>query len=291
MQLLDSFHLNENPVYFAYRRTSTFEDKFRGIFHVHQGLEFLYIHEGAGTIIVEQETYNITPETLFIFQPYKLHQLSIDITDEKPFIRSILLFEPSVFNTYLEKFPTLRLFFQKICENELPNKAFFVNQQEMENLFKYHHNIQARHEKDFPLEEHALFIISMLRCVKNIVSTSDDKSMNRLRKTHRAEQIMEWIDQNLMNNFQLEDISQELHLSTYYISHLFKEATGSTIKDYLNAKRIQQACLLLATSDKSISQISEEIGLLTTSYFCQLFKKHTGYSPYKYRTHLKKRNN
>ena len=287
VQLMSNFQLNENPIYFAYRRTSELEGNF---IHLHQGIEFLYIHEGSGTIVIEQETYNITPETLFIFQPYKVHKINIShgITGEKPFIRSILLFEPKAFKSYLEGFPTLQLFFNEICNKELKTKKFHIKQQEIDNLFNYHQNLQFKEKNKLPIEEHALFISSYLRCIKNEVNIKNDESVHRIRQRHRAEEIMEWIDQNFTKKCQLEDISRDLHLSPYYISHSFKEATGCTVTEYLNAKRIQHACLLLVTSDRSISQISDEIGIMTTSYFCQLFKKLMGISPNKYRLHVKK---
>ncbi|MEW9673062.1 helix-turn-helix domain-containing protein [Ammoniphilus sp. 3BR4] len=289
MSLLDNFRLNLNPVYFAYRRTSTETDSFKGIFHFHQGLELTYVHNGSGTVVIEQETYEMNPGTLYIFQPYKLHQLSVNITEEHPFIRSILLFEPSIFENYLERFPSLHLFLQDILNNEIPFKTLAIDEQEINSLWKYEHRIQDYSQNLISIEEHALFIIGYLRCLQNVVNHNSQRPTTQLRKTHRAEQIMQWIDQNYTKEFRLENIAKDLHLSPYHISHLFKEATGSTVSDYLSVRRIQQACLLLATSEKPISQISEEIGLINTSYFCQLFKKHMGSSPYQYRLQLKKR--
>ncbi|MFC5649593.1 helix-turn-helix transcriptional regulator [Paenibacillus solisilvae] len=87
--------------------------------------------------------------------------------------------------------------------------------------------------------------------------------------------------------FSLEDLSSHLHLSPYHISHLFKQITGITLSDYLIQRRVKEACLLLANTTKSIQEIASEVGGLSPSYFCQMFKKTKGVSPEKYRKSIR----
>ena len=54
----------------------------------------------------------------------------------------------------------------------------------------------------------------------------------------------------------------------------------------INKKRIDTSLELLKTTDLSIAEIGDLIGLNNTSYFYTLFKKETGMSPKQYRDSL-----
>ena len=97
------------------------------------------------------------------------------------------------------------------------------------------------------------------------------------------EQILGWIEHQYAKPFQLEQLAKELHLSTYHLSHLFKEATGISLTEYIAARRMHQAVLLLTSTDKPVAQIAEEIGITNCSYFCKLFKSRMGATPHQYR--------
>jgi AraC-like DNA-binding protein len=94
---------------------------------------------------------------------------------------------------------------------------------------------------------------------------------------------MEWVEQHFREELSLKQLASELHLSSYHISHLFQEHTGFTITDYMTARRLKEACLLLSTTSYSIRDIGQNIGLNSDSYFIQLFKKHIGVTPKQYR--------
>jgi len=67
------------------------------------------------------------------------------------------------------------------------------------------------------------------------------------------------------------------------VSRIFRQETGSSITDYLTARRIKQACRLLQTTSLPVDRVGIEVGLPNMSYFIQLFKKVTGVTPLKFR--------
>ncbi|WP_246001262.1 AraC family transcriptional regulator [Companilactobacillus musae] len=95
---------------------------------------------------------------------------------------------------------------------------------------------------------------------------------------------IEYIDGNLDKRLTLDQVSSKVYLSDYYFSKLFKRETGLSFSVYLNARKIQKAMILLRESDKSVKEISDELGFTRLSYFSQTFKKYTGIAPTKYRT-------
>lgn len=94
---------------------------------------------------------------------------------------------------------------------------------------------------------------------------------------------MDWIENHYTAPFRLDDLAKSLHLSPYHVSHLFKEATGVSITDYIATRRIHRSIQLLTATKRPISLIAEEIGLSNSSYFCKLFKSRTGVTPHQYR--------
>lgn len=91
------------------------------------------------------------------------------------------------------------------------------------------------------------------------------------------------IDENLTEEKSLEDLSLSLNVSKFYLSHLFKKCTGTTIPEYKNARKMQEAKKLLILTDKAIAEIAFECGFSTASYFSEQFLKAEKITPSDYR--------
>lgn len=90
-------------------------------------------------------------------------------------------------------------------------------------------------------------------------------------------------------NFSITNIGENENMSDAYLGRLFKKQEGVTFVEYLTAFRIEEACQLLAHSEKSINQISDEVGFSNSSYFYMVFKKKRGVTPNQYRENLPKK--
>ncbi|WP_233531383.1 helix-turn-helix transcriptional regulator [Paenibacillus alkalitolerans] len=130
-----------------------------------------------------------------------------------------------------------------------------------------------------------LFLVTLFRSLKQIWDKRKElgPTYKTRRKNHQVEHILSWIETNYTVPYRLDDMAKSLHLSPYHLSHLFKEATGISISEYIATRRIHQSVLLLTTTKKPISLIAKEIGLMNSSYFCKLFKSHMGITPHQYR--------
>lgn len=102
-----------------------------------------------------------------------------------------------------------------------------------------------------------------------------------------VKQAIEFINLNLSSNITVKKIASKIGLSPDYLTRLFKKELGVNIITYINQKRIYTSLNLLKTTNLSIEEIADLIGLNNTSYFYTLFKKQIGMSPKKYRTSLK----
>lgn len=68
-----------------------------------------------------------------------------------------------------------------------------------------------------------------------------------------------------------------------YISQMFKRETGITFTHYITELRINDAKLLLTSSNTSILDISIKVGYNDYFYFLRIFKKVTGKTPSQWR--------
>ncbi|MEK3782792.1 AraC family transcriptional regulator [Paenibacillus sp. FSL R5-0810] len=274
-----------SPLYFAYRRKSeNYEHK--ETFHSHLGLEVLFIHQGRGTMIVNNISYEIKPGMLCIFQPCQLHHLKLEYDNQQCFERSIAIFEPTVYEAYFKQWPALHEFYNFIYLGTLPFPCLYeVEDPYLDSVYKSMHDRFPTLTGTEKYEEISLFLVALFRSLKQIWDKRKEwiTTYQTRRKNDRVEHILNWIEANYMVPFRLDDMAKSLHLSPYHLSHLFKEATGISITEYIAARRIHQSIQLLATTKKPISLIAEEIGLTNSSYFCKLFKSHMGITPHQYR--------
>ncbi|MBI6874685.1 helix-turn-helix transcriptional regulator [Clostridium aciditolerans] len=72
-----------------------------------------------------------------------------------------------------------------------------------------------------------------------------------------------------------------------YLSTIFNEKNGISLKDYINKLRIENAKKYLVETDMKISDISKIVGYNQLSYFGSIFKKFEGCTPNEYRIKLR----
>jgi transcriptional regulator GlxA family with amidase domain len=92
-----------------------------------------------------------------------------------------------------------------------------------------------------------------------------------------------WLEEHFR---ELDAISQVIKLSGIperTLKRRFKAATGSSLIDYLQNLRIEEAKRLLENSRKPVDEISAEAGYADASFLRRLFKKKTGLTPSQYR--------
>ncbi len=111
-----------------------------------------------------------------------------------------------------------------------------------------------------------------------------NKSRNQYSKIIRD--TLNYIDFNLSKPLTLTTLSEYCHVSTPYLSKLFKKEVGSTITDYIMSCRIHSSLQLLSTSNLQIQEIASYVGMSDFNYYTKIFKRIIGCTPSEYRKKL-----
>lgn len=112
-------------------------------------------------------------------------------------------------------------------------------------------------------------------CIRvSALNTFDGKLANRVQS---------YITKHIHDQIHIRDIAEELKISPSYLCDKFKKETGMTINRLVTKLKINEACRLLMSTDKTIAEISSLLDFSSQSYFQKCFKAETGVTPAKYK--------
>lgn len=253
-------------------------------YHAHNGMQFLYIHEGTGRLILNDRLYTLKPRTFVYFQPYQVHLVRYEL----PRLRSMLVINIPLLKQYLLMFPYLSGFISFLEKSKEGQQIFQLSPKQDDELLAqfamFHHILSSVpiHEQQ---EQFLIFCMQFISYLKAHVFTEHGSDENGFssRQSHHAEDIVAWIDRHYKEPFNLEKLSANMHLSSSYVSNLFRSYTGSTITEYILRRRLDEARLLLTTTAMTIDQVGKQSGFPNPAYFSRCFKKRHTVTPQQYR--------
>lgn len=100
----------------------------------------------------------------------------------------------------------------------------------------------------------------------------------------RALQVAAYIDLHYADSSMgVDQLSEIFKISPSYLSRIFKREIGTGLLPYIQGKRVQQARVLLASTDLRIRDIALRVGFSGDQTFTRTFKSLTGQTPSSYR--------
>ena len=103
----------------------------------------------------------------------------------------------------------------------------------------------------------------------------------------RLRPIITYISEHYKEKIYIETMAEMITVSPDYFTKMFKDSIGKTPIDYINALRINRAMQMLATTDTSVNDISDQLGFSNSNYFHKIFKQYMETSPAAYRKMVK----
>ena len=235
--------------------------------HLHYHVEIVYMLSGRMQAYIDSEPYEVEDGDMLVVFPNKIHRFVDEMQGNK-----YMLF---IIN------PNLVPEFESIMASSTPQSPLIKNAFSNKRL-DYVAKIVAdcRHfpeeQKDILMKGYLLSFFAEFMSMLNVGSVRNDD--NQALKA-----LVLYCSQNFTKDLSLSTLESELHLSKYYISHLFGDKLGIRFNDYINSLRISESCRLLRTTDDSITDIADSAGFGTIRTFNRAFVKQMGISPSDYR--------
>ena len=229
----------------------------------------MYIHSNGGSLVCADRIFPLEEGSLVFIAAGAYHYTMPD--EPQTYDRSKAFVTPQQLHRVMELLsddPLSRFF---------ANKAFVyarveeTDREEVERLF-------------CPEEEEALLYAKLLQLLFFLKKHAVDSAATPTGFLSRA---IEHIHKNISAPLDVDSICAAINISKYHFCRQFKKATGMTVMAYLLKTRIVLAAEELKKTDLPVSEISENLGFSSLSYFCRVFKQERGVTPLQYRKQAK----
>lgn len=256
-------------------------EKPKGI-HVHDCYELYYSVSGAKQFMIDNQFYPVEPGDAFFINQFESHCLT-QVNDANH-ERILVLISPD----FLKSISTEATDIDACFRDHPPGRSHRIplSPEEQKRFRFYIDNLKSAGSFGADVMERSLFSLMMVYMTKRYLKCIRRRSVP-LRSNEanghsvQVDGILSYINQHLAEPISLEQIAEQFYLSSSYICRVFKASTGVTINQYITAKRITQAKILL-TEGYSVTEAAEKCGFGDYSTFFRAFIKTTNISPKKY---------
>lgn len=235
--------------------------------HMHYHIELIYIRKGSATAILDSNAHTLEDDSIFIAFPNQIHSFKSEGKEEY----LLLIFNPDLLPE-----------FAGILNEKTPADPVIREVSKYPKVVALLEAIlQENNNGKKPFRMIALRGLLLALLSKLFRGMSFEKQNGG--DSHAIRSIIEFCTKNFGRELSLEVLGEELHMSKYYISHLFSSKLKMRFNDYINFLRVSAACRHLSMDLLSITEISELVGFGTIRTFNRAFKKQMGISPSDYR--------
>ena len=239
--------------------------------HLHYHVEIVYMIEGEMCAHIDSDEYHVQSGDMLIVFPNKVHRF-IDLQKGNKYKLFIIN-------------PNLVPEFESQMSSSSPSNPLIKNARENVRLDSVV-NIVAD-SKNFPEAQRDSLMKGYLLSFFAEFLSMIELDANKPDESQAVKTVVLYCSQNFTKELSLSTLEDELHLSRYYISHLFGDKLGVRFNDYINSLRISEACRMLRTTDKSMTEVCDSSGFGTLRTFNRAFVKQVGVSPSDYRKNHK----
>lgn len=253
--------------------------------HKHNYIEIMYMCSGQTTHIINGTTKILLEKgNLLFFNQHSYHEIEA-AKQEDIGINFIIL--PTFFDEVLPMINKNNVLSNFIVDTLRKNNAqasylhykvadVLPIQNLIENLIWALLNKQYN-DKQINQTTMGLLFMQLASQTDRIERTGEEQQVNAA-----VMKVLRYIEENYKEAV-LTDLSDEMNLSISNLSKMIKNSTGSTFKELLQNKRMQQAVHLLLTTTLPITDIIYRVGYDNTSYFHRMFQEKYHMSPKEYR--------
>ena len=249
-------------------------DKQSHLPHVHEAeLELFYVYAGEGEYMVDNRRYPIRAGDIVVCNAGVLHG------EEPSLVRQIHSYSVAITNVQFEGLPPNCL----IDSNTRPVVSCGQLAEHVGQLMQLLYMLSAD-------MAHLNELCSSLACSVLLLAQALLRSRDRNAAIDEQEQpsvlahrVRQYLDEHHNEQLTLREAAERLHISEYYLVHVFKQEFGIPPMQYVMKRRIGEAQELLMNTDLPIAEVADRLGYSSVCHFNAMFKKNVGLPPGKFR--------
>lgn len=233
--------------------------------HAHETPEIYLFLSGRGEYLVEGSRYPLRPGDLLLMRPAETHKLLIE--PDEPYLRLAVHFAADQFAALDPEGQLLRPFFDRPLgmHNHYPAAQYPGLAGILNGL-------------DPAPGAERLMILSRVLVLLAELSSLHSTDEKETVPGGPAPELVSYVNRHLFEPLSLGSVSRRFALSTSQVSRLFKEATGTSLWDYVSMKRLLSARARILRGD-SAQAACLACGFADYSAFYRAYKKRFGRAP------------
>lgn len=253
--------------------------------HFHEHYEIYYLVSGERIYLLEDRISHVHQGDLVLIPKRVIHMTTDAGTNTHE--RYVVYFKESFLQGTMQT-PQLHELTSCLRGDAKVVRLSAAEQAFMEGLLVKLLREEERSDKHGELYK-KLLLTEMLLFLDRLNIDSQSENLNTLSSVHsKAHQIARYIRENYDKPLSLASISEQFYISPWYLSRVFRQATGMRLTEYLNNVRIKEAQRLLRQTSMSVTDIAAQVGYGSHTHFGRIFKQIMGTSPLKYRKQSRK---
>ena len=250
--------------------------------HIHDSLEINVVTGGRGVNYIGGREYLLAPGQVYLISNLEPH---IAISDGSLQMDILLFSSGFVWQGNPENYDYLRPFYRTEPDHnrlELPPHAL----ERLSGILGELERELAGRQPDYRLFLRAKLLELLAVICRRCPGEDGPTQSARLRDGYRRiRPSADYMATHFSEPLTLEEIAGRSNMSRTYFSGLFKQVMGIGVARYLESIRLSNACLLLTTTGRSVTDIALACGYGGLSAFHPAFKKAYGKTPVEYRRH------
>lgn len=236
--------------------------------HLHVHIELFYLLEGKMRAFIDSSEHIVEAGDILIAFPNRVHRFE--------------RIEPERYLLFIIH-PDLMPELSEVFAKQTPASPLVKNADSDASLLAL---LQLMRTIDAPSPYRDVTLKGLLLAFFGRLLDRIELTEPRAEDSHAIRDVVNFCSAHFKRDLSLEMLEEELHLSRYYISHLFGHKLNIRFNDYINSLRVSEACRLLRATTLSVTDISAQVGFNTLRTFNRSFVKQMGQSPSEYRRRL-----
>lgn len=251
-------------------------------YHTHTECEICYMTEGSQILYFKDEEIKLDKGSLTFINSNVPHR---SVSMGGPFEYLSVKFHQKLVSRWLRALPEGRLsvLFDRDFLMLVPES---MDQDFVSKIMKILYQTYNGNMLDV-FELKLMELVVYMRMKGKHIASGRTRKISTAKRSH-FEQITAYMEAQAFQ-VTVDEISEKFFLSRYYLFHMFKEVSGTTMKEYMDRNRMALAMEMIEHTDDPIRKIAENFGFDSLSNFGKVFKKYAGVSPTEYRKRIKGR--